>query len=75
LTTLTGAAPAQDAKPAAPQSRQRPSQEELAAKREDKLAKPFLKNANWFTDYDKAREEAQRTGKLIFVYFTRTYAR
>lgn len=40
----------------------------------EKMAKPFVKNAAWETDYDKAREKAAADGKLIFAYFTRSYA-
>lgn len=47
---------------------------QLAKKRDQKLASPFLKKAAWFTDYDKAREAAQESGKIIFAYFTRSYA-
>jgi hypothetical protein len=39
-----------------------------------KLAEPWLKNAEWIVDYDKARKEAELTGKPIFAYFTRSYA-
>ena len=46
------------------------SEEKLAAK----MAKPFIANAAWETDYDKARERAAADGKLIFAYFTRSYA-
>jgi hypothetical protein len=45
---------------------------------EGKLAKlleePFFKKAPWITDYDAARAEAKKSGKPIFVYFTRSYA-
>ena len=41
---------------------------------ETKMAKPFLQNAAWETDYDKACERAAADGKLIFAYFTRSYA-
>lgn len=50
------------------------SQEELKAKRDKKLADPWLKNADWITDYDKARETAKSSGRLIFAYFTRSYS-
>ncbi len=43
-------------------------------KLEKKLQEPFLKKANWITDYDKAREEAKKGGKPIFAYFTRSYS-
>jgi|SoiMethySBSTD1v2_1073268.scaffolds.fasta_scaffold334648_3 hypothetical protein len=37
---------------------------------EHKLASPFLKNAKWTLDWDEARAEAKRTGRLIFAYLT-----
>lgn len=46
----------------------------LEEKRDAKLAEAWLKNADWITDYDKAREKAADSGKLIFAYFTRSYA-
>ncbi len=50
------------------------SQEELVALREKKLASEFLQKAKWMTDYDKARAEAKTSKKVIFAYFTRSYA-
>lgn len=50
------------------------TQEELAAKRDDKLAAAFLKKHDWVTDYSRAREKARAEGKWIFAYFTRSYA-
>ena len=41
---------------------------------DDKMAKDFISNAAWVTDYDEARKTAKEEGKLIFVYFTRSYA-
>ena len=49
-------------------------QAELLAKRTDKLEGEWLKNADWITDYDKARDTAKETGKPIFAYFTRSYS-
>ena len=46
------------------------SEEKLA----EKMAKPFISNAAWGTDYDKAKERAAADGKLIFAYFTRSYS-
>jgi hypothetical protein len=46
----------------------------LEENRDKKLASAFLKKAGWTTDYDKALEEAKKTGKPIFGYFTRSYA-
>ena len=62
LAAMAGAASAQE------------SEESLAAKRDKKLKAAFLSKAPWITDYDKAREEAKKSGKLIFTYFTRSYA-
>lgn len=46
----------------------------LAELLEKKLASPWLKRADWFLDYDKALAAAKRDRKLIFAYFTRSYA-
>ncbi|MHC4516145.1 MAG: hypothetical protein ACYTGW_19105 [Planctomycetota bacterium] len=51
-----------------------PDQEELKARREEKLACEFLTKANWITNYDKARAEAKKSKKVIFAYFTRSYS-
>jgi hypothetical protein len=56
------------------QNRQGPSQEELQKKRTEKLAKPVFEKAPWVTDFDKAREQAKKENKLLFTYFTRSYA-
>ncbi len=50
------------------------SQEELKQQRTEKLAKEVFTKATWMTDYDKARETAKKEGKLLFTYFTRSYA-
>lgn len=50
------------------------AQGDLEAKLEKKLAKPFVANGGWETDYDKAREAAKASGKVIFAYFTRSYS-
>jgi hypothetical protein len=47
---------------------------ELEKKRDELLAEDWLKKADWITDYDKARDEAKKSGKVIFAYFTRSYA-
>ncbi len=52
----------------------RPSQQDLIEQREEKLESRFLQKANWILDYDEAREVAKQQGKLIFTYFTRSYA-
>ncbi len=50
------------------------TQEELIAKREKKKESRFLRNADWIVDYDEARAEAKKQGKLIFTYFSRSYS-
>jgi hypothetical protein len=50
------------------------AQQSLEEKRDKKLASEFLKKAAWVTDYDKALEEAKKSGKPIFGYFTRSYS-
>ena len=57
---------------AAPSAAQEP--DDLQAKLEDKLAKSFVAHGGWITDYDQARQIAKEEGKLMFVYFTRSYA-
>lgn len=53
---------------------QAPDQDKLIQQRADKLAKPVFQNAAWRLDYDAARVEARKDGKLILTYFTRSYA-
>ena len=59
---------------AAPVRAQQPDQETLKANYKKKLEAAFLAKASWNTDYDKALEEAKKTGKPIFGYFSRSYA-
>jgi hypothetical protein len=66
LALLASLAPAQN--------RPQPSQDSLKEKRTEKLAKPVFQKAPWVTDYDKAREQGKKDGKLLFTYFTRSYA-
>lgn len=49
-------------------------QETLKANLEKKLASGFLKKAPWILELDQAKSEAKKSGKLIFAYFTRSYA-
>lgn len=49
-------------------------QVELQGKFDQKMEKPFIAYGNWLTDYDQARKIAKQEGKLLFVYFTRSYA-
>jgi hypothetical protein len=69
--------PAKPAQPAQPVQRAQPAPktpEELTKLRAEKLAKPVFQKAAWIADYDEARAQAKKDGKLIFAYFTRSYA-
>lgn len=46
----------------------------MRAKKASKLAEAWLKNGQWTHDYDEALSQAKTSGKLIFAYFTRSYA-
>lgn len=54
--------------------RKPPTQKELTKRYEDKMGEAWIQNASWVTDFDKARSAAKESGKLIFAYFTRSYA-
>lgn len=49
-------------------------QAELQSELEKKLAKDFVGKGGWLLDYGKACTEAAEEKKLLFVYFTRTFA-
>ena len=49
-------------------------QDQMKKNLEEKLAKPFLKNATWILDFDEAKAASKKSGKPIFAYFTRSYA-
>jgi len=50
-------------------------QKRLKEKHEKKAAAKFVSFGKWVLDYDQARARASAEGKLIFAYFTRSYAR
>jgi len=47
---------------------------DMENKRDKKLKEPFIEKGHWMLDYDKAREEAKKSGKPMLVYFTRSFA-
>ncbi|MCA8948297.1 MAG: hypothetical protein KDE27_02270 [Planctomycetes bacterium] len=49
-------------------------QEEMAKSFAEMQAEPWFENGGWLLDFDAAKAEAEKTGKPIFAYFTRTYA-
>ena len=48
--------------------------EALTKKRDAKLAEDWFTSNGWTSDYDQARKKAKESGKVIFAYFTRSYA-
>jgi len=50
------------------------SQADLKEKYADKLALEFVDYGGWITDYDAARAKAKEEGKVLFVYFSRSYS-
>ena len=59
---------------AAQSARAQGDESALIEKRDKKLQEAFLKKAAWLTDFDDAKAKAKEDGKLIFTYFTRSYA-
>ena len=51
-----------------------PGQDDLRRKYEKKLQLEFIDYGGWITDYDEARAKAKAEGKVLFVYFSRSYA-
>ncbi|MBI4231394.1 MAG: PDZ domain-containing protein [Planctomycetes bacterium] len=73
LTVTLGAPPSgarSSPAPAAPP----PTQEDLGARRQEKLSEPWFASRGWLTDLHAARARSAAEGKPIFAYFTRSYA-
>ncbi len=49
-------------------------QEDMMARKAELLKHDWLKQADWVMSYAKAKAQAAKSGKLIFTYFTRSYA-
>ena len=49
-------------------------QEDLKRSYEHKLSLEFIEYGRWITDYDEARAQAREEDKVLFVYFSRSYA-
>jgi hypothetical protein len=71
MALVLGPAALAQSLPATPKTK---GSDDLAKKLEEKLASPFLKKAAWNTDFDAAKAEAKKSNKLLFVYFSRSYA-
>jgi hypothetical protein len=59
-------APAVSAEPLVP--------DDYQAKYEAKLELDFIEYGGWITDFDEAMAKAKREDKVLFTYFTRSYA-
>lgn len=55
-------------------AQQKESQESLQKKYDEKVGEAWVKDPAWILDFDKAREEAKKSGKGIVAYFTRSYS-
>ena len=51
-----------------------PTPAELKSRLEKELSAAWIKNADWVMDFDAAKAKSKASGKLIFAYFTRSYA-
>jgi hypothetical protein len=49
-------------------------QEDLKKSYESKIAEDWFVKGGWSDDYDAVRARAKEEGKIIFAYFSRTYA-
>ena len=50
------------------------SQTDYEKRYDEKLSHDFIEFGGWSTDYDAARALAKKEGKVLFVYFSRSYA-
>ena len=76
LLAVFAVAPALLAAPSpTPQERQSESEvKTLQRKFDAKLKKSFVSFGGWETDFDMARARARKEDKVLFVYFSRSYA-
>ena len=56
------------------EARQGDQQDKFRQNYEKALEAEFIEYGGWVTDYDVARERAKKEGKLIFAFFSRSYA-
>ena len=50
------------------------SAQSLEEKLEEKLKKPFASNVPWVLSFGEAKKQAGVNGRVIFAYFSRSYA-
>lgn len=49
-------------------------QDDMLHRKTELLAEAWLQKANWVMSYAEAKAKAKQSGKMIFAYFTRSYA-
>ena len=49
-------------------------QDDMQHRKQELLEEEWLQNANWVMTYAEAKAKAKQSGKMIFGYFTRSYA-
>ncbi len=49
-------------------------QDDMLHRKTELLAEAWLGKANWVMSYAEAKAKAKQSGKMIFAYFTRSYA-
>ncbi len=60
--------------PAQSSSKEADRVREYRRRYEEYMKKSYIEHAGWVFDLEEARTRARREKKLIFVYFTRSYA-
>lgn len=50
------------------------AQDDLQAKFDKKISEDWVSHGNWVLDFEEAKKRAAAEDKLIFAYFTRSYA-
>ncbi|MFO1077188.1 MAG: thioredoxin family protein [Planctomycetota bacterium] len=55
-------------------AQQQPGQLELIAQRDAKKSEEVFRKNGWTFDYDAARKQARQQDRVVFAYFTRSYA-
>ena len=50
------------------------AQDDLVAKYQEKIAESWVSHGNWSEDFDGVLARAKAEKKVVFAYFTRSYA-
>jgi hypothetical protein len=49
-------------------------EDDMQARFEAKVSEDWVSSGNWVLDFDEAKARAKAENKIIFAYFTRSYA-